>query len=73
MRPLLTPNTAEHGLPILQFKAEEVQRCVKSVKGKYFEVEVCVATTATYGDKFRGVCRHRSAQNLFPNGPKMNS
>lgn len=37
---------------------------MKGVKGKYFEVEVCVATTATYGDKFRGVCRHRYAQNL---------
>ena len=47
--------------PVLQFKAEEVQRCVKGVKGKSFEVEVCVATTATYGDKFRVVCRHRQA------------
>ena len=44
---------------VLQFKAEEVQRCVKAVKGTSFEVEVCVATTATYGDKFRGICRHR--------------
>ena len=44
---------------VMQFKTEEVQRCLKGSKGKGFEVEVCVATTATYGDKFRGVCRHR--------------
>lgn len=44
---------------IVQFKTEEVQRCIKASKGKFYEVEVCVATTATYGDKFRGVCRHR--------------
>ena len=43
----------------MQFKTEEVQRCVTGQKGKFFEIEVCVATTATYGDKFRGVCRHR--------------
>ena len=50
----------------MQFKTEEVQRCVTGQKGKFFEVEVCVATTATYGDKFRGVCRHRYI--LHPSG-----
>ena len=36
-----------------------MQHCIEAQPGKAFEVEVCVATTATYGDKFRGVCRHR--------------
>ena len=53
-----TTITADY-IIIVQFKTEEVQRCIKASKGKYYEVEVCVATTATYGDKFRGVCRHR--------------
>ena len=58
-------------MPVLQFKAEEVQRCVKGIKGKSFEVEVCVATTATYGDKFRVVCRHRQARH--PHKPSKHS
>ena len=63
LSPAGTAITAEH-MMIVQFKTEEVQRCIKASKGKFFEVEVCVATTATYGDKFRGVCRHRYAISL---------
>ena len=43
----------------LQFRTDEVQRCVDAQPGKCFEVQATVATTATYGDKFRVVCRHR--------------
>ncbi|BDA46025.1 probable Tectonin beta-propeller repeat-containing protein 1 at N-terminal half [Coccomyxa sp. Obi] len=43
----------------MKFRTEEVQRCLEAQSGSHYEVEVCVATTATYGDKFRGVCRHR--------------
>ncbi len=44
---------------MLQFRTEEVQRCLEAQSGLSYKVEVCVATTATYGDKFRGVCKHR--------------
>ena len=42
-----------------QFRTDEVHRCLEAQSGSAYEVEVCVATTATYGEKFRGVCRHR--------------
>jgi hypothetical protein len=51
-----------------QFKTEEVQRCTEAQPGKAYEVEVCVATTATYGDKFRGICRHRLARAFLQTG-----
>ena len=45
----------------LQFKTEELQRCCEGGEDGASEVTVTVATTATYGDRFRVVCRHRRA------------
>ena len=44
-----------------QFKTEELQRCCDGGEDGASEVTVTVATTATYGDRFRVVCRHRRA------------
>ncbi|KAK9817772.1 hypothetical protein WJX72_002011 [[Myrmecia] bisecta] len=43
----------------IKYKTEEVQRCSRTEEGKTYEVEVCVATTATYGDRFRAVFQYR--------------
>eukprot|EP00884_Botryococcus_braunii_P007808 jgi/Botrbrau1/17028/Bobra.49_2s0084.1 len=53
----------------MKFKSEELQRCMEAVPGKNYEVEVCVGTTATYGDRFRCLCRHR----LEALGPQLSS
>lgn len=44
--------------PLLQFQAFEVQRCTAAKEGQSFTVEVCVMTTATYGEKFRPLCKY---------------
>ncbi|KAK9843301.1 hypothetical protein WJX74_010063 [Apatococcus lobatus] len=45
----------------LKFKTEELQRVTVCQPGKQYEVEACVATTATYGDRFRCICRYKLA------------
>ena len=45
----------------LQFKTEELQRVTVCQPGKQYSIEACVATTATYGDRFRCVCLYKYA------------
>ncbi|KAK9856447.1 hypothetical protein WJX84_002649, partial [Apatococcus fuscideae] len=43
----------------IKFKTEELQRVTVCQPGKRYEVESCVATTATYGDRFRCLCSYK--------------
>ena len=38
-----------------QYRNEELMRVVEAAPGAEYVLEFCVATTATYGDKFRPV------------------
>ena len=44
----------------LQYVNTELQRCLQAEEGGSFEMEVVVQTTATYGERFRAVIKHRS-------------
>jgi len=46
---------------IVQYVNVELQRCLQAGEGGPFVVEVIVHTTATYGDRFRPIIKHRSA------------
>lgn len=43
----------------LQYKTEELQRVLVAQPGKFYTLEGCVSTTATYGDTFRVITRTR--------------
>ena len=43
----------------LQYKTEELQRVLLAQPGKFYTLEGCVSTTATYGDTFRVITRTR--------------
>lgn len=43
------------------FKTVELQQLEEARPGAAYRLEVCVSTTATYGDKFRPVLRHTLA------------
>ena len=43
----------------MQFFNEEMQRCLVAKDGGPFEVELVVYTTATYGERFRPIIKHK--------------
>lgn len=43
----------------MQFINTELQRCLEASEGGPFQVDVVVHTTATYGDRFRPILKHR--------------
>lgn len=49
----------------MQYINYELQRCLKASEGGPFEVDIIVQTTATYGDRFRPVIKHRSEMIVF--------
>lgn len=42
----------------VQFRTDELLKLTEAVPGSHYELQVMVATTATYGDKFRPLLKH---------------
>ena len=55
---MLDMSTTQIGIS-MQYTNSEMQRCNEAAEGGPFEVDVVVHTTATYGDRFRPILRHR--------------
>ena len=56
-----TPHHPHDCICCLQYKTEELQRLLVAQPGKFYTLESCVSTTATYGDTFRVITRTRFA------------
>ena len=50
----------------VQYVNTELQRCQQAEEGGPFEMEVVVQTTATYGERFRALIKHRSEASQPP-------
>ncbi len=53
-------------LACVQYVNTELQRCLQAEEGGAFEMEIVVQTTATYGERFRAIIKHRSGAFQVP-------
>ena len=51
---------------LAQYVNYELQRCLEASEGGPFDIDVIVQTTATYGERFRPIIKHRYTSCALP-------